>query len=192
MSISSYTSITASWPAGTRTHKPMDEVFSEVTLSDGRVVAAWDGETAWSEHVLDEVIELFGCRLDAVAGLELHCHYETTCVDEGFFGCDLTIEDGVCKYEESDIVYREKSMRDCPISIHEPDLEANEDKEGFVNALNEALIKHGNGRYDHLMDHPVRYEESNGIEVMGLRGRWVDITCDSLTSIMHEFMEIVR
>lgn len=192
MSMSSYTTISASWPQETRTYKPIDDVFDRFFIaSDGRIYAEWNGETKYSETVLNRVIALFGRRLDAVAGLDLHCHYETGCVDDGFFECDLEIEDGVCKYKRSEIAIKERPMDECPIAITDPDLEVGEDKEGFVNALNEALIKHGNGRYDHLMDHPVRFESDAGMDLLRATAGDVDVTCDSLTSIMREFSRLV-
>lgn len=193
MSMSSYTTIYANWPQETRTYKPIRDVFDRVNVVDGRVFAEWDDETSYSDHVLDDVIAMFGRRLDTVDGLDLHCHYETNCVDEGFFGFDLTIEDGVCHYEQSVIRYEEMGMGSCPVAISNPKLEHNEDKEGFVNAINEALIKHGNGRYDYLMDNPVHLDDGvvAGTTVMRRGSCGVDVTCDSLTSIMREFSRLV-
>ncbi len=72
-----------------------------------------------------------------------------------------------------------------------------EDKHAFVNGLNELFIQCGAGRYDHLMSWPVHfmdeYDEGipEGMQVMEYRGRKVDITCDSLTSIAREFVKLI-
>ncbi len=72
-----------------------------------------------------------------------------------------------------------------------------EDKHGFVSAFQEALIKFGAGRYDHLKDEPVwyldEYDEGipEGMQVIEYRGRKVDITCDSLTSIAKEIVSLI-
>ncbi len=72
-----------------------------------------------------------------------------------------------------------------------------EDKHGFINDFQEALIKNGAGRYDHLMDNPVRYLDDcdddipKGMEVIEYKGRKVDITCDSLTSIAKVIISLI-
>lgn len=67
-----------------------------------------------------------------------------------------------------------------------------EDKEGFVNAINEALVTYGGGRYDHLMDRQVNYKEIGGLQALESPShRMYDITCDSLASILEVIHRIV-
>ena len=68
-----------------------------------------------------------------------------------------------------------------------------EDKRGFVNAVIEALIKCGDGRYDWLMDRQVHYEEVDGIEYIESPAHIrYNVTGDSLTSIMSTIKHIVE
>lgn len=68
-----------------------------------------------------------------------------------------------------------------------------EDKERFVNAVVEALIACGDGRYDWLMEQQVHYGERNGIQFIETPSHIrYDITCDSLTSIMGVIKRIVE
>ena len=119
MGISSYTSYECSFPKGSvpQDHLKMWLVDSNVwhhrgMLDGDEVTLHFEGETGWSTFVL---VCLFDRPLDEVPGLKLELHYET--FDDGFFGCNLHIEDGRCTYTESEIVYREHSMDDCPIEI---------------------------------------------------------------------------
>lgn len=124
MSISSYVQVTASWPEGTETAERASELlprswfFTHNTWNkDGRVYVDTYWEDSYPGHVLEGFIELFGRPLDQVPDLFLHCHYETNCVDEGFFGCDLVIKDGKCTYSQSVIEYKDCPMSACPIKI---------------------------------------------------------------------------
>lgn len=124
MGISSYTSYDCSFPKGSVPQERLEEwandpyVWVNRMMVDGdEVTLNFDGETGYSSYVLDDLVGLFERPLDEVRGLRLDLHYETTEVDGGFFGCDLHIEGGKCRYEESEIVYREHPMDECPISI---------------------------------------------------------------------------
>lgn len=68
-----------------------------------------------------------------------------------------------------------------------------EDKDGFITALNQALIVNGGGRYDHLMEFPLVYmpvidgsTELVKQEFIAQGGNLVDITGDSLTAILSD------
>lgn len=68
-----------------------------------------------------------------------------------------------------------------------------EDKHGFVNAVLEALVKFGDGRYDWLMDRQVHYGEVGGIEYIESPAHVrYNVTGDSLTSIMSTIKHIVE
>lgn len=66
-----------------------------------------------------------------------------------------------------------------------------EDKHAFVNDVVEALIKHGDGRYDWLMDRPIVYDKDGGIEWVEHRRVRYNVTGDSLTSLMSVIRHIV-
>ena len=66
-----------------------------------------------------------------------------------------------------------------------------EDKEKFVNMLQEALIVCGGGRYDHLMDKSAHIEEHGPLTVLEYGNAKVDVTCDSLTSLAKEVIKLI-
>lgn len=64
-----------------------------------------------------------------------------------------------------------------------------ENKELFVQRLNEALIECGDGRYDFLADTPMVYEDCIYSESVELRGAKAIVTGDSLTALAVEALE---
>lgn len=61
-----------------------------------------------------------------------------------------------------------------------------ENKEKFVNALNDALIACGDGRYDHLETAPLTYVRERGEEYVVSGDRRACVTGDSLISLMWD------
>lgn len=86
-----------------------------VSDKEGRYEIDFDGETSWSDGILENLTALFGKRLDEVPGLELSLNYQ--CLEDGYFECNLRIKDGKCEYEESEIVMRKQPMGMCPIDL---------------------------------------------------------------------------
>lgn len=64
-----------------------------------------------------------------------------------------------------------------------------ENKELFVQRLNEALIECGDGRYDFLADTPMVYEDCICSESVELRGAKAIVTGDSLTALAVNALE---
>lgn len=67
-----------------------------------------------------------------------------------------------------------------------------ENKVQFVSDFQEALIKNGDGRYDHLRNKSffVREEGSGNKTVLEYGSSRIDITVDSLTSIAREMTKL--
>ena len=62
-----------------------------------------------------------------------------------------------------------------------------EDKEGFVRALNAALVEFGDGRYDWLRERPLAYHTGRGgEEFVAVDGAPVCVTGDSLRALMRD------
>lgn len=68
-----------------------------------------------------------------------------------------------------------------------------EDKQGFVEELNQLLISRGDGRYDHLKEFPLQYVKVvNPVnplaydEYISQGANIVNITGDSLTAILED------
>lgn len=62
-----------------------------------------------------------------------------------------------------------------------------ENKEKFVNALNDALIAYGDGRYDWLRERPLAYYTGRGgEEFVDVDGAPVCVTGDSLCALMRD------
>ena len=118
MSIYSYTTYTCSFPTEEADAERLAEVYGTVReVGNFRTEIQFDGETTYSDDILCDLVPVFGKPLDEVPGLKLELHYETTDVDEGFFGFDLTIDDGKATYRESCIEYRERPMSECPTAL---------------------------------------------------------------------------
>lgn len=66
-----------------------------------------------------------------------------------------------------------------------------EDKAGFTNALNNALIRFGANRYDYLVDNPLTYvKPSPGREAVEQGSRRIGVTADSLTAMMKDIAKL--
>lgn len=63
-----------------------------------------------------------------------------------------------------------------------------ENKRGFVEDFQKALIEHGAGRYDHLKERPIRYEVNRGVERLRFGNYCRNVTGDSLTSIARKML----
>lgn len=61
-----------------------------------------------------------------------------------------------------------------------------ENKEKFVNALNDALIACGDGRYDYLESVPLTYVRERGEEYVASGDYRACVTGDSLISLMWD------
>ena len=74
-----------------------------------------------------------------------------------------------------------------------------ENKEQFVNDFQEALIKNGDGRYDYLMDKPIRYVQDEIGEEFLTCGHYADgkpilvrcVSADSLPAIAKTMLEMI-
>lgn len=65
-----------------------------------------------------------------------------------------------------------------------------EDKARFVELPNEALVKCGDGRYDHLLEDPLTYV-ADGPREFVVRGgcRRACVTGDSLAGMLHDICD---
>ena len=68
-----------------------------------------------------------------------------------------------------------------------------EDKELFVQRLNEALIECGAGRYGYLACEPLRYERVGANERVYQGDKTANVSMDSLTALMSDvYKQIFR
>lgn len=116
MSYRSYTSFTCSFPADTKIANPTLYHISYPHKGDLAFIE-WDDETTYAEEILYYLNQTFGKRLDEVPGLTLDLHYTTD--EDEHWEFNLELEDGEWRYEESEIVFREK-----PVSESYVDLDA--------------------------------------------------------------------
>ena len=58
-----------------------------------------------------------------------------------------------------------------------------ENKDRFVQRLNDALVECGDGRYDYLIDAPLRYEQVGANELVIQGSKVADVTADSLAAL---------
>ena len=58
-----------------------------------------------------------------------------------------------------------------------------ENKEQFVRRMCEALAECGDGRYDYLIDAPLRYERVGANELVFQGSKVADVTADSLAAL---------
>ena len=61
-----------------------------------------------------------------------------------------------------------------------------EDKEGFVRALNAALVEFGGGRYDWLRERPMAYVRHGFEEYVRIEDSSICVTGDSLRALMRD------
>lgn len=119
MSIYSYTSYGCTFPKSAVSKDPHEYFFgSRFTVrehEDGDWGVEFDGDTTYSDDVLEDLIDFFGKPLDKVDGLTLYLWYSTDC--DGHYECNLKIEDGKCSFKESEMVMVERPMSECPIKI---------------------------------------------------------------------------
>ena len=114
MSTSSYGQVECTFPKGTELHE--EEYFTpKVDELNGKPYIFEEFDGCYSETILEGYVQLFGKPLDEVEGLDLHLYYE--CLDDGYWNMELDIKDGECRYQESEIVMRERPMRKCPVDI---------------------------------------------------------------------------
>ena len=116
MSYRSYTSFSCTFPADTKVANPT--LYDIRLIPDkGIKVIEWDDETRYAEEILYDLNQTFGKRLDEVPGLTLDLHYSTD--EDEHWEFYLGLENGEWKYEESEIVFKEK-----PVSESYVDLDA--------------------------------------------------------------------
>ena len=113
MSYYSYTTITCSFPADTKVVDPT--LYHIEHREDGRDYIKWDAETKYADDILYDLNATFGKRLDEVPGLELSLHYSTD--EDGHWEFYLELEDGKWKYEESEIVFKEKPVEQSYVDL---------------------------------------------------------------------------
>lgn len=65
-----------------------------------------------------------------------------------------------------------------------------EDKELFVKRVNDALIECGDGRYDRLMDMPMRYEREGYKETVSDGYGTVSVAMDSLPAMLADMARL--
>lgn len=65
-----------------------------------------------------------------------------------------------------------------------------EDKELFVKRVNDALIECGDGRYDRLMDMPMRYEREGRSETVSDGYGTVSVAMDSLPAMLADMARL--
>lgn len=110
MSINSYTTFTCTFPVGT--HIANSTLFHTHLSEDKSMnVIEWEADTGHCENILRWLNETFGRRIDEVPGLTLDLHY-TTDEDEqdGHWEFYIELEDGKWRYEESELVFKEKPI----------------------------------------------------------------------------------
>lgn len=72
-----------------------------------------------------------------------------------------------------------------------------EDKETFVSCVVNALVENGDGRYDSLVERPVRYEDMGcGLEILYIEANGVkagvrNVSGCSLLALLEEVYEIL-
>lgn len=65
-----------------------------------------------------------------------------------------------------------------------------EDKELFVKRVNDALVECGDGRYDRLMDMPMRYEREGYKETVSDGCGTVSVAMDSLPAMLADMARL--
>ncbi len=110
MSISSFAAIEASYPTDTETSG-----YIETREVNGNVHVSYDVSDCYSDEILEDLIKHFGRPLEEVEGLIVNVRYETS--DEGYFGCDLTLQDGEWQYFETEVQWVKHDLDDCPIEL---------------------------------------------------------------------------
>lgn len=65
-----------------------------------------------------------------------------------------------------------------------------ENKELFVKRVNDALVECGDGRYDRLMDMPMRYEREGYKETVSDGYGAVSVAMDSLPAMMADMARL--
>lgn len=64
-----------------------------------------------------------------------------------------------------------------------------ENKGLFVQRLSDALVECGDGRYDYLIDAPLRYEQVGANELVLQGSKVANVTGDSLAAIARDVCE---
>lgn len=65
-----------------------------------------------------------------------------------------------------------------------------ENKELFVKRVNDTLVECGNGRYDRLMDMPMRYEREGYKETVSDGYGCVSVAMDSLPAMLADMARL--
>lgn len=65
-----------------------------------------------------------------------------------------------------------------------------ENKELFVKRVNDALVECGNGRYDRLMDMPMRYVREGSKETVSDGYGAVNVAMDSLPAMLADMARL--
>lgn len=109
--ISSFYNYTCTFPKDTE----FDKAAMRVKDKGNRWEIYDEGDGAYSDTCLEELVSVFGKPLDKVPGLELDLYYE--CHENEYWTMTLAIRDGKCTYKESEINMVEHNMSDCPVDI---------------------------------------------------------------------------
>ncbi len=110
MSISSYGTVEASYPKGTETSG-----YLKTREMNGNEHVSYDITDCYSELVLEDLIKHFDRPLEEVEGLIVGARWE--CDEDGYFGCDLTLQDGKWQYFETEIQWVKHDLGDCPVEL---------------------------------------------------------------------------
>ena len=114
MSVRSWGYYEMSWPKDT----PFDKTWlyhDEPEDLGDRLHMWYDFCDVYAYNLLDCEIKMFGKPLDKVQGLELHLEY--VCYEDGYFEFRIDIVDGKVRYEESEIIFNERPLSECPVGL---------------------------------------------------------------------------
>lgn len=120
MSVCSYFNVTCTFPKDTKIYK-QPYSCELVETSDGRYEVGWESEGDYSNHLFDELVEMFGKPLDEVPGLYLDSFYHYY-EDEGWQFM-IEIKDGEVKCSETEIVWKPTTVETAGIDIGRPNVE---------------------------------------------------------------------
>lgn len=112
MSCYSYTTLACAFPADT----PIaNGSYFHVRYDDGQGIIEREAETGYCENILQTLNETFGRRVDEVPGLTLDLHYTTD--EDGHWEFYIELEDGKWRYEESEIIFKQKPIEESYVNL---------------------------------------------------------------------------
>jgi len=114
MSVWSSWSYGASFPKDTKIN-PESRDYKLVQDEDDHYEIEYEGDGGYAEHILEDLVELFGMPLDEVKGLVLHAWYRFE--DEDFNEVTVDIKDGKVTCEQTVKVWEPCSLSETGISI---------------------------------------------------------------------------